>query len=143
MNEPISAQEELACRVLAREAAETDPSSVRASQRAIEKLRLYLTKFIGAAGFHSMLTRALALAKVQRPGLASVQVNPDGTLAGIDDAAQVRGGGAAEKAEAAVLTQLLALLVVFIGANMTLHIVQNIWSGTRLDDLNFDAGEKI
>ena len=141
MNEPTRAAENIARRILACEADEDDPPQSHAASRAVEKLHPYLTKYVGAAGFHALLVRALSLAKAQVPWLASVQVKADATLAGFDEAVQVGDVGDARKGGAALLTELLGLLVTFLGEAITLHMVQEVWSGARLDELNFSARE--
>jgi hypothetical protein len=36
-----------------------------------------------------------------------------------------------------MLAQLLGLLVAFIGENLTLHLVRDVWPKVRLDDVEF------
>ena len=141
MNEAIRAAENLARRILACEADKGDHPQVHAVSRAVEKLHPYLTKYVGVAGFHALLVRALAMAKAQIPWLASLQVKADGTLEGFDAAAQMRDADDAGKGGLALLTELLGLLVTFLGEAITLHMVQEVWSGARLDELNFSAKE--
>ena len=40
-----------------------------------------------------------------------------------------------------LLTQLLGLLTAFIGQNLTLSIVREVWPNAKLDDLDFGKGE--
>lgn len=44
-----------------------------------------LSRFTGPAGFLSLLSRALVLAKAEVSSLSVVQVRPDGSLAGFDE----------------------------------------------------------
>lgn len=69
-------------RLLAEEAFAATPSegSVSVAFRVCEKLRWPLTMLAGAAGFHSLLLRALTLAKREAPSLSAVRVNADGLL---------------------------------------------------------------
>ena len=49
-----------------------------------------------------------------------------------------------EMAEGSVVlvAQLLALLVAFIGENLTLQMVREVWPKLSLNDLDFDKGDK-
>jgi hypothetical protein len=143
MNGPIKEAEDAARRILACEAVECDPSQAFAASRAIEKLRLYLTKFVGAAGFQALLVRAVAVAKTEAPWLGSVQVSADGRLAGFDEAARRQDGDVARHGEMALLAQLLALLVIFIGATITFHMAQDVWPDARVDNSDTNAGETM
>ena len=41
-----------------------------------------------------------------------------------------------------LLAQLLGLLVAFIGENLTLRLVREVWPKVPLDDLDFGNGDK-
>jgi hypothetical protein len=92
-----------------------------------EKLRLSISTLAGSEGFRSMLSRALTLAKAQVPSLAAVQIMVDGSLI-IDDSvdSQQHLNEAGVGAEI-ILAQLFELLITFIGKNLTLVIVMEIW----------------
>ena len=92
--------------------------------RVCDKLRGPLAKLAGQAGFHSLLSRALALAKAADPSLAAVQVRIDGTLGGHDAARDPPGG---PEPGTAVVAQLLGLLETFIGVALTMRLVCEIW----------------
>ena len=85
-----------------------------------EKLREPITAVAGAAGFRALLLRALTLAKREAPSLNKVQVNPDGTLGSLD---QVDG----PHAEVLLIAQLIGLLFIFIGQDLTLRLTQSVW----------------
>lgn len=105
--------------------------------RVCEKLRLSLTRFAGADGFASLLRRALTLARREVPELGGVQINPDGSLAGLEQlaAGEWKPGsdwhGEAEAA-VAITAHLLGLLVTFIGEPLTLRLVHDAWPDTPL-----------
>jgi hypothetical protein len=65
-----------------------------------------LVKLAGMAGYHSLISRAIAIAKVHAPALGPVEVGLDGSLEGFDEI----GENDAE-AGVAVLVHLLDLLV--------------------------------
>ncbi len=96
--------------------------------RVCEGLREVLTAFAGTAGFRSLLTRALTLAKAQEHSLAAVQVLEDGSLAGLEKVRGESSTGASEGAGGQVLVaQLLDLLVIFIGEPLTLQLLRSAW----------------
>jgi len=41
-----------------------------------------------------------------------------------------------------LVSQLLSLLVAFIGANITLRMVREVWPKLSLNDLEFSKGDK-
>jgi len=92
--------------------------------RVTEKLRRPLSRLAGTAGFRSLLSRALTLARVQAPSLSAVQINPDGSLDALDAMGDSRE---ATEAGAILVAQLLALLVLFIGDSLVLSLVSDIW----------------
>ena len=122
MNTIPPAIKALARRLIAFEATR-NPSDgpVGATSRACDALRGPLAKFVGADGFRSLLSRALALAKVEIPSLGSVQMRPDGSLEGLEGVEQNQDAGAV------VVTQLLGLLVMFIGEPLMIRLVQDAW----------------
>ena len=74
MSPPVSRQ--LARRLLTYEAAagkNSEPTE-SAAFRVCEKLRQPLCSLAGVAGFRSLLSRALALARAEAPSLSAVQV---------------------------------------------------------------------
>lgn len=114
----------LARRLIAFEATR-NPSdgAVGAALRACETLRGPLAKFVGLAGFLSLLSRALVIAKAESPSLGSVQVGPDGSLDGLEGVEQNQDADAG----AVVVGHILGLLVTFIGEPLTLRIVHDAW----------------
>lgn len=119
----------LAEHLVAMEAASGDiaEADTLAICRVCEKLRRPLVVLIGTAGFASLLSRSLTLAKRQVPTLDPVQVKPDGTLDGfVPEAAE---------AEPTLVGCLLSLLRTFIGGALTMRILNDVWPG-KLDDLS-------
>jgi len=98
------------------------------------KLRPHLATLMGKAGFGALLSRALALAAVEAPGLRAVQVQADGSLviAGATEGAAKVGDGGVH-----LLAQLLGLLEAFIGENLTLRMLREVWPKLFLSELYF------
>ena len=127
----------LARQLLAGELARVESSHGDADQAvlACEKLRVPLTKLIGAAGFSSLLSRALALAKRQAPSLEGLRVGSDGLLTGFNEVRQDSGAAEAARDWGVVLVaELLGLLVTLIGQPLTLSLVREAWPDASLDE---------
>ena len=108
-------------------------TDARAAFRVCEKLRQSLSALAGAVGFWTLLTRALALAKVEAPWLAQIKVEPSGALSipetgdiETDESAAARGGEA-------LVAHVLQLLATLIGEALTRRLVQQSWPKTALD----------
>jgi hypothetical protein len=107
------------------------------SFRPCEKLRPYLATLMGSGGFQALLLRALALAKSEVAWLHTVQVKADGTLEAVDG---LEGPVSQEEMTDGciiLLTELLGLLVAFIGEDLTLRMVRDVWPKQSFDDLDF------
>lgn len=121
-------------RLLAYEAVsgETSVPTESAAFRVYEKLRRHLCALAGVAGFQSLASRALTLARAEAPNLSAVQITADGTLQGLSERQPPidndEGGSGA-----ILIAQLLGLLCIFIGEALTLRLVQDVWPdfGTR------------
>jgi hypothetical protein len=123
-------------RLLAYETAAKPTAVTNASAFWVcEKLRRQLVKVMGAGGFHSLLSRALVLAGAKVPWLVELRVNKDGSLQGLAELKGKPGGNTSMQGELILVSQLLGLLVTFIGATSTLRLLQDIWP--RIDDLTF------
>lgn len=106
-----------------------------------EKLRPQLAALMGNVGFSALQARALALATGQYPWLKAVDINADGRLGSLDAVdAQV---DPKEFSEGCVnlLAHLLGLLATFIGEELTLRLLVDVWPELPLDDLDFGTGE--
>jgi hypothetical protein len=136
MNKTRPAITNLARRLMALEAA-CAPSDqpVDAVVLVCQKLRTPLAKLVGVIGFRSLMSRAVAMAKVEVPSLEALQVRPDGSLGECPSGMewdQVPEGGAV------VVAQLLNLLVTIIGESLTLRLVNDAWPNASM--ARIDAG---
>jgi len=135
---------DLARRLLDDEAAadKTSLSTESGVFRVYEKLRWSLSALVGVAGFRSLATRALTLAKAGAPGLIAMQVRADGSLHVLNETES--DGDARQVGEAGVilLAQLLGLLHAFIGEALTLRLLRDVWPNAVFDDRDFEMGEK-
>jgi hypothetical protein len=114
-----------------------EPADGTSAYRVCEKLRRPLSTLAGATGFHSLVARALMLAKREVPELQGVHVGPDGALLGLAD---IEPRAARALAEIALITNLLDLVASFIGEELTMTLVQDAWRRATDDDLHFPRG---
>jgi hypothetical protein len=87
--------------------------------RVCDKLRRPITTLAGAAGFRSLLARALTLAKQESPVLGAWEVRADGSLHGLN-------GEAAQSGEV-LIAHLIGLMITFIGEALTLRLLHDVW----------------
>jgi hypothetical protein len=134
MSLPVSRQ--LARRLLTYEVAagkNSEPTE-SAAFRVCEKLRQPLCSLAGVAGFRSLLSRALALARAEAPSLSTVQVGADGSLKGLDELGPQKDKDMSKEGGAILIAQLLGLLLTFIGEGITIRLVQDVWPESAFDD---------
>jgi hypothetical protein len=122
---------ELAQRLLAFEEIEASPdmADMHAVCRVCDKLRRPLTTLAGAAGFRSLLARALTLAKQESPVLGAWEVKPDGSLQGLN--------GEAAQSGAVLIAHLIGLMITFIGESLTLRLLHDVWLDLPGSEINF------
>lgn len=109
-----------------------------AAARVNERLRQVLSTLLGAAGFRALLARALTLAKAEAPELSAVQVEADGSLAGLS--VDESGKRHFANGEVVLVAHLLGLLVIFVGEALMLRLVNDMWPKASFADLEFDKG---
>jgi hypothetical protein len=121
---------ELAQRLLAFEAVEaaTTNADTHATGRVCDKLRRPLITLAGAAGFRSLLARALTLAKKETPLLGAWEVNPDGSLQGLI--------GESAQSGSVLIAHLLGLMITFIGESLTLRLLHDVWPDLPGSEIN-------
>jgi len=119
----------LAQRLLTYEAVagENSEPAESAAFRVCAKLRPPLITLAGVAGFRSLLSRALTLARAEAPSLSAVQVAADGSVKGLDELASQTDKEQARDGGAILIAQLIGLLLLFIGEGLTLRLVQDVW----------------
>ena len=128
-----------AIRLMAYEAGETEPSETNPPTGfyVCEKLRRHLATFMGHTGFHTLLARALALAGGEVPWLRGVRLEADGSLPGLEKIPEDLDPDELFEGGVVLLAQLLGLLVAFIGENLTVRLVREVWPKVPLNNLDF------
>jgi hypothetical protein len=126
---------DLAQRLLAYQnaAGKTSEPTELAAFRVCETLRQPLCALAGIAGFRSLLSRALTLARAEAPSLSAVQIAADGSLKGLDELASQADKEQARDEGAILIAQLIGLLLTFIGEGLTLHLIQDVWPEAAFD----------
>ena len=130
---------DFAARLIAYETTNNKSSETKTSAAFLvdEKLRSHLATLMGNVGFYALLSRALVLTNAEVPWLRAVHVKADGSLEGLGELdAQVDPKEIFE-GRVILLAQLLGLLVAFIGENLTLRLVREVWPKLSVDDLNY------
>jgi hypothetical protein len=132
----------LARQLLAEEAAAGKTSLTTESTLlgVYEKLRRSLCALAGVAGFRSLASRALMLAKAEAPNLSEMQVTSDGSLQRFGEPESQSQEHPEDEAGVILLTELLALLITFIGETLTLRLVQDAWPDAGQEDSNSGDG---
>jgi hypothetical protein len=103
-----------------------DAGSVRDTGAASAMIRLHasLAKLIGQGGFDVLLRRSLALARREHELLVGVVVGPRGELTGLNDPS--RDLEAIEQAEVAIVAHFIELLVVLIGEELAMRLLDEV-----------------
>jgi hypothetical protein len=106
-----------------------------------EKLRPHFGTLMGKAGFRALLSRALVVAHAEVPHLHVLQVNASGSVEGLEELeARVDSEGINE-AGVVLVAHLLGLLVAFIGENLTMRLVGEVWPKLSVNDLDIRKKE--
>jgi hypothetical protein len=108
-----------------------------------EKLRQHLAMLTGKGGFRALLSRALVLASQEVSWLRALRVEEEGALGGLEDLPSPPAPGELFEARVVLLAHLLGLLVAFIGENLTLRLMREVWPEGSLDDLHLAAGKDL
>ena len=134
---------EFARRLIACEAAsQARPASKIPALNVCERLRPQLAVLMGQAGFRALLLRALALAGAEVPWLRAIQIALDGSVENSPEAAaQVTPAKMAEGG-VVLIAQLLGLMVAFIGENLTVRMMSEIWPKLSVKNLDLSKGDK-
>ncbi len=136
---------ELAQRLLEYEAAAGKASGTMESPtlRVYDTLRQSLGEFVGVAGFQSLASRALTLARPEAPSLGAARVSSDGSLEGVADIeTQIDDKDRAGEGGIILIARLLGLLRIFLGEALTRSLLRNAWPVEVFDDRNAENGRK-
>ena len=142
MPQEVSAARKFARRLIDCEGVDSSGSNPTAgAQRATERVWDELSKWTGVDGCHALLTRALALARAENPGLlqnARVGSRSRSWLEGIaDNSSSVRANPGDDGVES-ILTALIELLERLVGDQIAINMLQPC-----LPDKSSDADMRV
>ncbi len=136
---------DLACQMLAYEAGgkESSEEMAEVGQRICQKLDQQMTKLIGPAGLSALTSRALYLARVEFPFLngVSIETQEKTCLEGLRESVVGRPPTEAVSAIEAIFANFVWLLMTFIGEDLALRQVRNIWPEISPDGADGGAKE--
>ena len=140
MNPLAPATRDLAFWLLTQEDIAGEPSKkMDAAFRVCEKLRQSLSTLAGAAGYRSLISRALTLANKETPSPGKVQVREDGSLEWTEAVEPQQGTDEAATGGVVLVAQLLGLLFAFIGQALTLRLVRDLWPDAPFEGMNSET----
>jgi hypothetical protein len=128
--------------LIASETRENSPGENPPAFVVCDKLRPHLAMLMGDAGFRSLLSRALALTNAQGDWLRDVKIKPDGSLGESDETGNIAHRKHVARGGVILVTQLLELLVAFIGEKLAVGLVCDIWPNVSQDGLTSPNREK-
>ena len=135
---------DFAKRLMAYEALGNKSSETTAlvAVRVAAKLGSRLSSLMGHGGFQALFTRALALAVTEVSWLRAARVAADGSLQGLEELRTRLDSNEFFKGSVEVIAQLFGLLVAFIGEDLTLRLIHEVWPKIPLNDLEPGYGGK-
>ena len=107
-----------------------------------EKLRPHLANLLGIGGFRALLSRALILAKEEVSWLSEVKVTEAGRLEGLGMAQLHLDTSDFSEGSVILVAQLIGLLAAFIGLNLTLRQIEEVWPGFSVSP-SVTAGDEV
>jgi hypothetical protein len=136
---------DLAERLIAYETRENKSSETKTPAACLvgAKLRPHLAPLMGNVGFRALLSRALALANAEVPWLRAVHIKADGSFEGLDELGAQVDPDEIFKGRVVLLAQLLGLLAAFIGEDLTLRLVREVWPKLSINNLDFGKGSLL
>lgn len=136
LTHPPSDSKTLASRLLAyeRNSGLPKPATEATTFRVCARLSTALSALTGVAGFRALLDRATALAAADLPWFASLRVQTDGSIERASGTAVHLTPEESAVGEAVLVAHLLGLLEVFIGGDLTLHLLRELWPEETFDD---------
>ena len=109
---------------------------------AIEKLRPHLASLMGNAGLNALINRARALGSSDVQWLGTTAAKMQGSLEELHEVGSQLEADEFSEGCIILLSHLLGLLATFIGQDLTLRIVREIWPELSPDEPDVGKGEK-
>jgi len=125
-------QRQLATWLLLHEAGDRDDSAADGALRVWVKLSARLARIFTVSGCDALAARAIYLAQADFPALAAAIGGPSLGLDGLPRALAETEEPEAFEAAVAVLGNVNALLVTFIGEELALRTIRDVWPGAAV-----------
>jgi hypothetical protein len=110
--------------------------------RVCEKLRPRLAALVGESGFRTLLMRALVLAQPHAPSLRAVVLEPDGSFKYSGERHMRLAPKELAEGGVILVAELLSLLIAFIGEDMTIRMVRDVWPQLPQRDFDLPKGQR-
>jgi hypothetical protein len=101
------------------------------------KLLLSLAELMGPVGCSALLARSVKLAALEVHWLISLRVGEDGNMEGLSGILASVSDAEVSDGEVVLLSQLIGLLVAFIGPALTLRLIKQLWPQLMFDNADF------
>ena len=105
-------------------------------------LRPNLLTLMGRGGLRTLVARALFLVSHRFPALWGVRTIDDGTLVGLEDACATLSDSEFDEVRLLFLTEILLLLLEFLGPGMTRAVISESWPHAPLDDIDLSQARR-
>ena len=92
----------------------------------IEKLSPHFSALMGVAGFRALISRALVLANPEIAWLGDLRVREDGSFEGLNELEAQANPEEITAGGIVLLARVVGLLVIFIGEDLTLHLLSDV-----------------
>jgi hypothetical protein len=115
-----------------------------AAERACQKLGRRLARLVTVVGYQSLLARALHLAEGEFPFLEGVRpgVTEDACFDGLRAKTEGINAVMLRTALMTVLAQVIGLVTTFIGDDLTLRLVRDVWPDAPFGGTSLQEGEE-
>jgi hypothetical protein len=121
--------------------ASRDPLGV--AEMVGRQLASTLSRWFGPYGYHALLTRALADARVTHPELGSLRIETpaDPTLVGLAEVAEAHGVDATIAGVTTVYAAIVELMGRLIGEDLAMNLMEQAVPGVTAGDANANVKE--
>jgi hypothetical protein len=141
VNHHTHAERKLAILLVNYETASACGKSALSAFTICHKLRPLLESLMGVAGYLALVTRALARAQKKASELRGIMINSAGDLEPLPEKVSIISSIPNAEANVVIITELLCLMNAFIGLNLLLQLVRELWPTLEIYESNYDAAE--
>lgn len=141
MSKRASSNLDLAATLLQLERGPHAPASSAAIASAFGRLHDVMSKLIGSAGYRALLARAIYVARHEHAWLdALIVAAPPFAIHQLDEQVALVGEARALEGGTVLLATLLDLFCAFIGDDLTLRQVHEVWTDVAVGEAHAASG---